>query len=74
LGAVIEEKPNLAIAFSDDLVKEKQLNASEIVREAAKIIQGGGGGQAFIATAGGKNAENIKTAINSAKSLIISKI
>ncbi|MBQ8736887.1 MAG: alanine--tRNA ligase [Bacteroidaceae bacterium] len=63
IGGVAGDKPNLTVAFSDDLVKEGK-NAGKIVREAAKLIQGGGGGQAHFATAGGKNAEGLKSAVD----------
>lgn len=63
LGTVIDDKPYLAIAFSEDLTKDKGLNAGNLIREAAKLIQGGGGGQPFVATAGGKNAAGIKDAV-----------
>jgi alanyl-tRNA synthetase len=55
-------KPSLALMISDDLVKNG-LNASSIVREAAKNIQGGGGGQAYFATAGGKNTAGLEMAL-----------
>ena len=67
-------KANLSIMLSDNLVKEKALNAGQIVREAAKEIQGGGGGQAFFATAGGKNPDGLPKAIAKAKELILAKI
>lgn len=56
--------------LSDSVMKEKGLNASTIVREAAKDIQGGGGGQPFFASAGGKNLEGMQAAINKAIALI----
>ncbi|NDW18520.1 alanine--tRNA ligase [Dysgonomonas sp. 216] len=57
-----ENKPMLTLMLSDDLV-ESGLNASQIVREAAKHIQGGGGGQPHFATAGGKKSEGLTTAL-----------
>lgn len=69
-GSSFENKPSLTIMLSDDLVKNGK-NASNTVREAAKLIQGGGGGQPFFATAGGKNIEGIEQAINKAKELIL---
>ncbi|WP_029906003.1 alanine--tRNA ligase [Prevotella sp. 10(H)] len=59
-----ENKPLLTLMLSDDLVKDHGLNASQIVREAAKHIQGGGGGQPHFATAGGKNVEGLSNALH----------
>ncbi len=56
-------KPMLTVMLSDDLVKDHGLNASQIVRDAAKHIQGGGGGQPHFATAGGKNVEGLSSAL-----------
>ncbi len=74
LGANVNGKPQLAIVISDNVVKEKHLNASEIVREAAKYMQGGGGGQPFFATAGGKKIEGLEDAIKAARSIIVKKL
>jgi len=57
-------KPMLTVMLSDDLVKDHGLNASQIVRDAAKHIQGGGGGQPHFATAGGKNVEGLSNALH----------
>ncbi|MCO5249068.1 MAG: alanine--tRNA ligase [Chitinophagales bacterium] len=65
-----ESKPFITVAISDDLVADKKLNAGQLVREWAKAIQGGGGGQAFIATAGGKNPDGIQQVISTAKNFI----
>jgi alanyl-tRNA synthetase len=73
-GADLGGKANLTIMFSDNLVKEYDLNAGAIVREAAKEIKGGGGGQAFFASAGGKDPQGIDAAINTAKKMILHKI
>jgi alanyl-tRNA synthetase len=70
LGAEINQKANLSIMISESLVKDKGWNASHIIREAAKEIQGGGGGQPFYATAGGKNPEGIQAAIEKVKEFI----
>ncbi len=63
LGADIEGKPHLSLIISDNLVADKNLNASNIIRQIAKAVQGGGGGQAFYATAGGKDVSGIDKAI-----------
>ncbi|MDA3832310.1 MAG: alanine--tRNA ligase [Spirochaetales bacterium] len=67
LGAEVKGKANLSIIISDNLVKEKELNAGKIIRDAAKAIQGGGGGQAFYATAGGRNVDGLTEALEIAK-------
>ncbi|MBQ3804552.1 MAG: alanine--tRNA ligase [Prevotella sp.] len=63
IGCAVGGKPTLTVAFSDDLVKEGK-HAGQIVREAGKLIQGGGGGQPHFATAGGKNADGLKEAVD----------
>lgn len=70
LGAEIDGKASLAVMVSDDLVQTKKLHAGNMVKEAAKEVDGGGGGQAFLATAGGKNPANLSKAIQKAKSFI----
>ncbi|SHJ06767.1 alanyl-tRNA synthetase [Tangfeifania diversioriginum] len=70
LGAEINGKPNLTVMISDELVEEKELNAGQIVREAGKEIKGGGGGQPFYATAGGKDPSGIPAAIEKALSFL----
>ncbi len=63
LVAEIEGKASLALAISKDLVEAKSLNAGTIIRELAKEVQGGGGGQAFLATAGGQNPAGLTKVI-----------
>ena len=64
------DKPMLTCYISKELVAEKNLNAGQVVRELGKYIQGGGGGQAFFATAGGKNVDGLKEALEKAKTFI----
>ena len=64
IGTVAGGKPMLSVMLSDDMVKDHGLNAGKMVREAAKLIQGGGGGQPHYATAGGKNADGLSAAID----------
>jgi alanyl-tRNA synthetase len=71
LGAEIEGKAHLTVILSDNLVSEKNMNASTIVRELGKEIQGGGGGQVFYATAGGTNPKGLKNALKKAKEQIV---
>lgn len=70
LGADVDGKPQLAVMLDDELAKGGKLNASQLVRELAKDIQGGGGGQPFFATAGGKNAAGLDAAIGKAEGLV----
>jgi alanyl-tRNA synthetase len=67
LGAVMNDKAQLYIAFSDDLVQSKQLNAAAMVKQIAPIIQGGGGGSHAYATAGGSNASALSDALLAAE-------
>ncbi len=62
-GAEIDGKALLSLILSDNLVKDKNMNATHIIRELAKEIQGGGGGQPFYATAGGKNPDGLNKAL-----------
>ncbi|MDX9695130.1 MAG: alanine--tRNA ligase [Bacteroidales bacterium] len=70
LGAELDGKANLSLMISDNLVKDKKLNAAQIIREIAKEIDGGGGGQPFYATAGGKNKDGLTRAIEKVKTFI----
>ena len=64
IGSRFQGKPQLTIMMSDDLVKNHGLNAGQMVREAAKLIQGGGGGQPHYAQAGGKDVEGLSAAVD----------
>ena len=71
-GSKNNGKAFLTCYVSKEIVESKNLNAGTIVRELGKHIQGGGGGQPFFATAGGKNPGGIKDALNAAKDYISS--
>ena len=64
IGGKADGKCTLSIIVSEDLSKEKDIHAGNLVREASKLIQGGGGGQPFFATAGGKKPEGLQEAID----------
>ncbi|OQX78995.1 MAG: alanine--tRNA ligase [Bacteroidetes bacterium 4484_249] len=69
LGSEQKGKATLTIIISDNLVKEKDLNAGNIIREISKEIQGGGGGQPHFATAGGKNPGGLEKAFKKAREI-----
>ena len=73
LGNVANDKPTLTIMLGDDVVA-KGVDAGAVVREAAKVMNGGGGGQKFFATAGGKNPDALQAAIDKAVEIIMEKI
>ena len=70
IGSESNGKPTLTVSISDDLVAEGK-NAGQYVREAGKLIQGGGGGQPHFATAGGKDPEGLKAAVDKIVELAI---
>ncbi len=70
LAAEIDGKANVHVMISDNLLKEKGLNAGSIVRDLAKAVNGSGGGQPFYATAGGKEPAGIPTLLIEARKLI----
>lgn len=70
LGGESEGKAQLSVIVSDSLVKGGSLNAVELIRAVSPAIQGGGGGQPFFATAGGKNPSGLNDAIEKALALI----
>jgi alanyl-tRNA synthetase len=70
LAADFDGKPNITVMIAENLVKDKGLNAGNIVRELAKEIQGGGGGQPFFATAGGKDLSGLDAVLSKAANYI----
>ena len=70
LGYEHEGKPGLTVMVSDSLVQSKGLHAGNLVRELARFIDGGGGGQPFFATAGGKNPQGLDKAISESRKAI----
>jgi alanyl-tRNA synthetase len=71
LAAKESEKVTLTVAISKSLVEQKGLHAGNIIREISKEINGGGGGQAFFATAGGKNPSGIENAFTKAAEFLV---
>jgi alanyl-tRNA synthetase len=71
-GSEANGKALITVGASDDLVAGKDVNVGKVIRDLAKHIQGGGGGQPFFATAGGKNADGLDNAISEAKNYIAS--
>jgi alanyl-tRNA synthetase len=70
LGAEVNGKASLTLMLSDNLVSEKSWNAGQLIRDLAKEIQGGGGGQPFFATSGGSNVQGIPNALKKAEAFI----
>ena len=66
IGSASDGKANILVMVSDNLFKERNINAVNIIKEIAEEINGGGGGQPFLATAGGKNPEGIQRALSKA--------
>ena len=71
IGNTEGEKCGLSLIISENLVEAKQWNAAQYIREVSSHIQGGGGGQPFFATAGGKQASGLATAINAIRTKLI---
>jgi alanyl-tRNA synthetase len=71
LGTVINEKAMVSIVVNEKLVEEKGYSATHLIKEISVLIKGGGGGQAFYATAGGTNVNGIQDALVRVKSLIL---
>ena len=73
VGSLVDGKPTLTVMLGDGITA-LGVNAGAVVREAAKLMQGGGGGQAFFATAGGKNPDGLQAAIDKAVELISAQV
>ena len=71
VGTEADGKAFLTCFIAKNLVEEKQLDAGKVVRELGKLIEGGGGGQAYFATAGGKKPEGIEQALIKGKDFIV---
>ena len=71
LGTVHDGKPMLNVMLSENLVKDYHLNAGQLVREAAQLIKGGGGGQPHFASAGGKDPDGISAAVDKVVELAV---
>ena len=69
LAADVDGKPQVAVMIDEELVKSKDLHAGKIVKELAKEIKGGGGGQPFFATAGGKDINGLDNVVVKAQEL-----
>jgi alanyl-tRNA synthetase len=70
LAAEIDQKPQVAVMIADNLVKDRNLHAGNLVKELAKEIKGGGGGQPFYATAGGTDLTGLDNVVKKAKEII----
>ena len=66
LASLIEDKPQVTVMFSDDVIEKWQVDAGKMVRELAVEIKGGGGGQKFYATAGGKDTDGLDKVLSKA--------
>jgi len=74
IGSGSGDKATLLVAFADNIVTEHSLNAVEIIKSVSRLINGGGGGQPFLATAGGKKPEGLDEAVAEATALIKAKL
>jgi alanyl-tRNA synthetase len=74
IGSIIQGKPILTVMISENLVDSLGLHAGNIIRDSAREIQGGGGGQPFFATAGGKDASGLDRAMGKARDFLLAKI
>jgi alanyl-tRNA synthetase len=70
LAADVDNKPQVAVMIGEKLMQTKKYHAGNMVKELAKEIEGGGGGQPFFATAGGKNLNGLNAVLEKARKLI----
>jgi alanyl-tRNA synthetase len=70
IGSASGDKANIVVMVTDDLIKSRNINAVDIIKGISSEIRGGGGGQPFLATAGGKNPDGIPLAIRKAEEII----
>ncbi|MGN7203985.1 alanine--tRNA ligase [Pedobacter sp. SAFR-022] len=70
MTTLIDDKPGITVMLSENLIEERGLNAAAIIRDLAKEIQGGGGGQPFYATAGGKNKAGLPEVLKKAEAIV----
>jgi alanyl-tRNA synthetase len=74
IGARFDQKANIWVMISENLIKEKEINAVDILKQISPEIRGGGGGQPFLATAGGKYPEGLQNAIEKGKKIVLEKL
>ena len=74
LGAEIDGKAHLAVMINDEVRQNYSLDAPTMIREISTGIQGGGGGQPFLATAGGKNPAGIDAALKKAREIVVDAV
>jgi alanyl-tRNA synthetase len=70
LGAVVQDKVALVCVVTDDIIKEKHIEAGKVVGELAKLVGGGGGGRPHLATAGGKDIQKLDEALKSTQGIV----
>ena len=70
LTSEMNEKPLISLMITEDLVKEMHWNAGQFIKDLSKLIKGGGGGQAFFATAGGSDVKGLTLIKEKTKSLL----
>jgi alanyl-tRNA synthetase len=73
VAGVVYGKPHLSVLISKDLVESRSWNAGVLIREWAKVMKGGGGGQPFLATAGGKEASTVDSMLKTIEEWIASQ-